>query len=141
MNELNLDQLSAISGGKKPILLALSVSVQVQTENGLSANQRAKAKFSSKISDQVTAVRGLSPTPFPWANGEEKDLISCPATSGGDAVSYGLQMTVNMKKVEGVQWQRIGSMFSGFSVKGDPEAIDNPMQKAVDAVKVNMSKS
>ncbi len=83
MNELNLDQLSAISGGKKPILLALSVSVQVQTENGLSANQRAKAKFSSKISDQVTAVRGLSPTPFPWANGEEKDLISCPATSGG----------------------------------------------------------
>ena len=50
-------------------------------------------------------------------------------------------MTVDMKKVEGVQWQLIGSMFSCFSVKGDLEAFDNPMQKAVDAVKVNMSKS
>ena len=115
--------------------------VQVQTENGLSANQRAKAKFSLKICDQVTAVRGLSPTPFPWANGEEKDLISCPATSGDFAVRYGLQMTVNMKKIEGVQWQRIGSMLSGFSIKGVLEAIGIPMQKAVDAVKINMSKS
>ena len=115
--------------------------VQVQTENGLSANQRAQAKFSSKISDPVTAVRGLSPTPSPWANGKEKDLISCPATSGVFAVRYGLQITFDMKKVEGVQWQHIGSMFSGFSIKGDLEAIGNPMQKAVDAVKVNMSNS
>ena len=96
---------------EKIILLALSVNlalVQVHTEKGPSANQQAKAKFSSKISDPVIAVRGLSPTPFPWANSEEKDLISCPATSGGFAVRYGLQMTVNMKKIEGVQWQRIG---------------------------------
>ena len=57
------------------------------------------------------------------------------------AVRYGLQMTVDMKKVEGLQWQRLGSMFRGFSVKGDLEAIDNPMQKVIDAVKVNTSKS
>ena len=50
-------------------------------------------------------------------------------------------MTVDMKKVKGVQLQHIGSMFSCFSVKGDLEAIGNPMQKAVDAVKVNMSNS
>lgn len=57
------------------------------------------------------------------------------------AVRYGLQMTADMKKVEGLQWQRLGSMFHGFSVKGDLEAIDNPMQKVIDAVKVNISKS
>ena len=57
------------------------------------------------------------------------------------AVRYGLQMTVDMKKVEGIQWQRLGSMFRGFSVKGDIEAIDNPMQKVINAVKINMSKS
>ena len=57
------------------------------------------------------------------------------------AVRYGLQMTVDMKKVEGIHWQRLGSMFRGFSVKGDLEAIDNPMQKVIDAVKINMSKS
>lgn len=59
----------------------------------------------------------------------------------GFAIRYGIQMTVNMKKVEGIQWQRLGSMFSVFSVKGDLEAFDNPMQKVIDAVKVNMSKS
>ena len=57
------------------------------------------------------------------------------------AIRYGLQMTVDMKQVEGLQWQRLGSMFSGFSVKGDLEAIDYPMQKVNDAVKINMSKS
>ena len=52
------------------------------------------------------------------------------------AVRYGLQMTVEMKQVKGIQWQRLGSMFSGFNVKGDLEAVDYPMQTVIDAVKV-----
>ena len=30
----------------------------------------------------------------------------------------------------------IGSMFSGFNVKGEPKAVDYPMQTVIDAVKV-----
>ena len=50
-------------------------------------------------------------------------------------------MTVDMKKVEGLKWQRLGSMFRGLSIKGDLGAIDYPMQKVIDAVNINMSKS
>ena len=45
-------------------------------------------------------------------------------------------MTVEMKQVKGILWQRLGSMFSGFNVKGELKAVDYPMQTVIDAVKV-----
>lgn len=48
------------------------------------------------------------------------------------AIRYGLQMTVNLKQVVGVEWQRLGPIFPGFSAWGALEATEGE-KKVLDA--------